>query len=76
MADGQTIYIEVQRDAPPEGYQHQRCKRCPYWYGAEDDEYGPCSLKTARGWERFLTFGDWECDEGLTEPVDAGGGDA
>ncbi len=73
MDDGPTVFIDVNRTPPPEGEQHRRCKRCPYWYGAEADEYGPCSLKTARGWDRFLTFADWECDEGLTEPQQGGG---
>lgn len=72
VADGETVYIDVHREPPPEGKQWQQCKRCPYWYGAEDDEYGPCSLKTARSQDRFLTFGDWDCDEGFFEPIDAG----
>lgn len=40
-----------------------RCKDCKYWYGAEDDEYGPCQLKHIRGDAKFLTFGSHECDE-------------
>jgi hypothetical protein len=49
---------------------------CPYWYGAETDEYGPCSVKTARDADRFLTFGSWECDEGFTDPIEDEDGDA
>ncbi|MHB8587019.1 MAG: hypothetical protein ACYDDF_14415 [Thermoplasmatota archaeon] len=36
---------------------------CRYWYGAEDDEFGPCQLKTARADSRFVTFGEHDCDE-------------
>ena len=39
------------------------CKDCRYWYGAEDDEYGPCQLKNARGDAKFVTFGHHKCDE-------------
>lgn len=41
------------------------CKDCRYWYGAEDDEYGPCQIKQSRGDRRFVTFGGHECDEPL-----------
>lgn len=61
---------EVDRDPLPEGRRYRRCLECGYWYGAEDDEYGPCSLKTARNADRFMTFGTFECDEGFTEPAD------
>ncbi|HLE97241.1 MAG TPA: hypothetical protein VI997_07715 [Candidatus Thermoplasmatota archaeon] len=40
-----------------------KCKDCRYWYGAEDDEYGPCQLKNVRGDARFVTFGLHDCDE-------------
>ena len=39
------------------------CKDCPRWYGAEDDELGPCSIKHARGDKKYLTQGYHECDE-------------
>ncbi len=39
------------------------CKDCRYWYGAEDDEYGPCQLKLVRKDARFVTFGSHSCDE-------------
>ena len=39
------------------------CKECDKWYGAEDDEYGPCAYKNARGDERFVTHGEHACDE-------------
>lgn len=42
-----------------------RCKDCRYWYGAEDDEYGPCQIKQSRGDRRFVTFGGHACDEPL-----------
>ena len=40
-----------------------RCKDCRYWYGAEDDSAGPCSLKHQRGDGRYLTWGSHTCDE-------------
>lgn len=40
-----------------------QCKDCRYWYGAEDDEYGPCQLKNARGDAKFVTYGGHDCDE-------------
>lgn len=40
-----------------------RCKDCEFWYGAEDDGYGPCEIKNARGDARFVTFGTHGCDE-------------
>lgn len=43
------------------------CLECSYWYGAEDDEFGPCSLKHQRNTPKFLTFGTHDCDEGFTE---------
>ena len=43
------------------------CPRCPLWYGAENDEYGPCQVKHARGDARFVTFGNHACDEGFDE---------
>ncbi len=70
MAEPDTPLVDVEREPPPEGQRHRVCLECAYWYGAEDDEYGPCSLKTARGEQRTLTFGTWECDEGLTEPAE------
>lgn len=42
-----------------------RCSACRYWYGAEDDEYGPCQIKQARGDRRFVTYGGHACDEPL-----------
>ncbi|MGQ0536125.1 MAG: high-potential iron-sulfur protein [Methanobacteriota archaeon] len=39
------------------------CKDCVFWYGAEDDEYGPCSIKHQRGDARFVTYGSHGCDE-------------
>ncbi|HVM45895.1 MAG TPA: hypothetical protein VM582_08170, partial [Candidatus Thermoplasmatota archaeon] len=42
-----------------------RCKDCRYWYGAEDDEFGPCQVKQSRGDRRFVTFGGHLCDEPL-----------
>lgn len=41
---------------------HQ-CRNCDKWYGAEDDEYGPCLYKHAGGDERFVTHGGHLCDE-------------
>lgn len=45
--------------------REHRCKMCRYWYGAEDDEYGPCQIKQSRGDRRFVTFGGHVCDEPL-----------
>lgn len=39
------------------------CKDCRYWYGAEDEGFGPCSLKHMRGERKYLTRGLHECDE-------------
>jgi hypothetical protein len=41
------------------------CKDCQYWYGAEDDEVGPCSIKNMRGEKRYMTIGHHDCDEGF-----------
>ena len=41
-----------------------KCKDCQYWYGAEDDEVGPCSIKNMRGDKRYMTPGLHDCDEG------------
>jgi hypothetical protein len=40
-----------------------KCKDCKFWYGAEDDEVGPCSIKHMRGDKAFLTHGMFDCDE-------------
>ena len=42
--------------------RHQ-CKDCDKWYGQEDDEYGPCMYKNARGEKRYVTYGYHDCDE-------------
>jgi hypothetical protein len=42
-----------------------KCKDCKHWYGAEDDEVGPCSIKNMRGEKRYMTFGLHDCDEGF-----------
>ena len=43
------------------------CKDCPHWYGGEDFGYGRCRIKLQRDEKKFLTFGQQDCDEGLTE---------
>jgi hypothetical protein len=45
-----------------------RCRDCPMWYGAEDDGWGPCSLKHQRGDVRYLTHGSHVCDENYRPP--------
>jgi len=40
-----------------------QCKDCKYWYGAEDEEIGPCQIKHIRGDKAYLTHGMHECDE-------------
>jgi len=42
------------------------CKDCENWYGAEDDEFGPCMIKSLRGDARYITQGVFACDEGRT----------
>ena len=42
---------------------HLQCKDCKYWYGAEDEEIGPCQIKHIRGDKAYLTHGMHECDE-------------
>ena len=42
-----------------------KCKDCENWYGAEDDEVGPCTIKNQRGAKRYMTFGMHDCDEGM-----------
>jgi hypothetical protein len=49
------------------------CLDCPMWYGAEDDGWGPCSIKHQRGDVRFLTYGGHACDEGYVPPGTAPG---
>ncbi|MDX1611161.1 MAG: hypothetical protein R3185_02245 [Candidatus Thermoplasmatota archaeon] len=77
MATGQPPSDGIDRAPLEPGERYRRCLECAYWYGAEDDEYGPCSLKTARDTGKFLTFGTFPCDEGFTEdeavPVGEGG---
>jgi hypothetical protein len=55
-------------DVKPEDLQRQlpvrhQCKDCDKWYGQEDDEYGPCMYKNARGEKRYVTYGYHDCDE-------------
>lgn len=40
------------------------CHECDKWYGAEDDEFGPCMIKNMRGDGKYVTHGSHECDEG------------
>lgn len=40
-----------------------RCKSCEKWYGAEDEDYGPCNIKHARGDRKYITHGRHKCDE-------------
>jgi len=53
-----------------------RCRDCPMWYGAEDDGWGPCSLKHQRGDVRYLTYGGHVCDENYRPPATRSGGNA
>ena len=39
------------------------CKDCRMWYGAEDDEFGPCLVKSSRGDRKHVTHGGHLCDE-------------
>ena len=39
------------------------CKDCECWYGNEDEEYGPCTVKHRRGDKRYVTHGSHKCDE-------------
>ncbi len=47
----------------PERHAILVCKDCRYWYGAEDEGFGPCSLKHMRGERKYLTWGSHACDE-------------
>jgi hypothetical protein len=40
-----------------------RCKDCNFWYGGEEKEIGPCSIKHMRGEKAYLTHGMFSCDE-------------
>jgi hypothetical protein len=51
------------RVPPREKVKILHCKDCPRWYGAEDEELGPCSIKHVRGDKKYLTHGTHECDE-------------
>lgn len=44
------------------------CRDCPMWYGAEDEGWGPCSIKHRRGDVRYLTWGGHACDENYRPP--------
>ncbi len=48
-----------------------RCKDCRKWYGAEDDGFGPCSIKNSRGDGRYITFAMHKCDEIYADLEDA-----
>jgi hypothetical protein len=39
------------------------CRDCECWYGNEDEEYGPCTVKHRRGDRRYVTHGSHKCDE-------------
>ena len=46
-----------------EAERQLHCRDCRYWYGAEDEGLGPCSLKHQRGEAKYLTWGSHLCDE-------------
>ena len=48
------------------------CRMCRFWYGAEDDEHGPCSLKHQRAEARYVTYGSHACDEKITYEAGVG----
>lgn len=56
--------LEEARETARQGRRpwHQ-CMNCDKWYGAEDDEYGPCLYKHSREESRFVTHGSHLCDE-------------
>ena len=56
---------------PPGRRPTLHCRDCPMWYGAEDDGWGPCSIKHRRGDRRYLTWGGHACDEGYVPPTAA-----
>ena len=47
----------------PVGDRDMLCKNCEKWYGADDDGFGPCSIKNSRGDKRYITFAFHRCDE-------------
>ncbi len=61
-AEGHEL-AERLRQARANTQKWHHCKDCEKWYGAEDDEYGPCLYKHAREDDRFVTHGSHECDE-------------
>ena len=65
VAPGRATVLPGSPVAEPVAKAEHRCKDCRYWYGAEDDEYGPCQIKQSRGDRRFVTFGGHLCDEPL-----------
>ncbi len=62
MADEEAIARGI-REAKRGVHPWHRCRDCGKWYGAEDDEYGPCLYKNARDDDRFVTHGGHYCDE-------------
>ena len=44
-----------------------KCKDCPTGTEGEDHGYGSCRLKLQVKKEKFLTFGQQDCDEGYSD---------
>ena len=42
-----------------------KCKDCPHWNGGEDYGYGSCRFKLKREEDKYLTFGQMDCDEAV-----------
>lgn len=63
MTAGSAKLRELRQEAAKGKREWHQCKDCDKWYGAEDDEYGPCLYKHARGDAKFVTLGGHLCDE-------------
>lgn len=50
-----------------------KCTDCRHWYGAEEDEYGPCTILHQQGADQYITYGGQDCivDE-VREAYEAG----
>jgi len=55
--------MTIRSTVMPKRLYDKLCMDCECWYGNEDDEYGPCTVKHRRGDRRYVTHGDHKCDE-------------
>ena len=73
---GNNLYTPI-RISPVEAGTMQKklydrlCRNCECWYGNEDEEYGPCTVKHRRGEKRYVTHGSHKCDEVVEDDAKA-----